>query len=116
MMVPSLGAIAGAAAPTRQAAATVLHFATSATGSLVVAVAGLPLVGPDRVGVARARRRGHRHPDRGLIAAQAWPVRRVMLGRSRLITLRRTAPRRHELSPRAGRAALAPGVNRTSGR
>lgn len=42
--LPSLAAVLSAAPPTGQAAASALHFATGAVGSLLVAVAGLPLV------------------------------------------------------------------------
>ena len=80
MMVPSLGAIAGAAAPTRQAAATALHFATSAAGSLIVAVAGLPLVGlTGSVSLVLAVA-AIGAPIGALIAAQAWPVREMRAG------------------------------------
>jgi MFS family permease len=82
MMVPSLGAIVGAAAPTRQAAATALHFATSATGSLAVAVAGLPLVGlTGSVSLVLAVA-AIGTPIGALIAAQAWPVREMRAGRA----------------------------------
>jgi MFS family permease len=81
MIVPSLGAIAGAAAPTRQAAATALHFATSATGSLVVAAAGLPLVGlTGSVSLVLAVA-ALGAPIGALIAAQAWPVRAMRTGK-----------------------------------
>lgn len=82
MVVPSLGAIAGAAAPTRQAAATALHFATSAAGSLVVAVAGLPLVGLTGSVSAVLAVAALGAPVGALIAAQAWPVRAMRAGRS----------------------------------
>jgi MFS family permease len=45
IVIPSLGAILSAARPGEQAASAALHFASSAAGSLIVAVAGLPLVG-----------------------------------------------------------------------
>ena len=82
VIVPSLGAIAGAAAPTRQAAATALHFATSAAGALVVAVAGLPLValtGSVSLVLAVAAIGA---PIGALIAAQAWPLRGMRTGRA----------------------------------
>ena len=82
VIVPSLGAIAGAAAPTRQAAATALHFATSAAGSLVVAVAGLPLVGlTGSVSLVLAVA-AIGAPIGALIAAQAWPLRGMRTGRA----------------------------------
>jgi MFS family permease len=81
MIVPSLGAIAGAAAPTRQAAATALHFATSATGSLVVAAAGLPLVGLTGSVSAVLAVAALGAPIGAVIAAQAWPVRAMRAGR-----------------------------------
>jgi DHA1 family bicyclomycin/chloramphenicol resistance-like MFS transporter len=82
VIVPSLGAIAGAAAPTRQAAATALHFATSAAGSLVVAVAGLPLVGlTGSVSLVLAVA-AIGAPIGALVAAQAWPLRGMRTGRA----------------------------------
>jgi len=45
MVIPSLGAISGAAPPDGQAGAAALHFASSAAGSLVVALLGLPVLG-----------------------------------------------------------------------
>jgi MFS family permease len=82
VVVPSLGAIAGAAAPSRQAAATSLHFATSAAGSLVVAIAGLPLVGlTGSVSLVLAVA-AIGAPVGALIAAQAWPVREMRAGRA----------------------------------
>jgi MFS family permease len=82
MVVPSLGAIAGAAPPTRQAGATALHFAASATGSLVVAVAGLPLVGVTGSVSLVLAVAAIGTPLGALIAAQAWPVREMRAGRS----------------------------------
>jgi len=82
VVVPSLGAIAGAAAPSRQAAATSLHFATSAAGSLVVAIAGLPLVGlTGSVSLVLAVA-AIGTPVGALVAAQAWPVREMRPGRA----------------------------------
>jgi MFS family permease len=82
VVVPSLGAIAGAAAPTRQASTTALHFATSAAGSLVVAAAGLPLVGlTGSVSLVLAVA-AIGAPVGALIAAQAWPLRGMRAGRA----------------------------------
>lgn len=81
MIVPSLGAIAGAAAPTRQAGATALHFATNAAGSLVVAIAGLPLVGlTGSVSLVLAVA-AIATPVGAIVAAQAWPVREMRAAR-----------------------------------
>jgi len=44
VVLPSLAAISSAAAPDEHAASAALHFATQAAGSLLVALAGLPLV------------------------------------------------------------------------
>ena len=44
VVLPSLAAISSAAAPGEHAASAALHFATQAGGSLLVALAGLPLV------------------------------------------------------------------------
>lgn len=44
VVLPSLAAISAAAAPDEHAASAALHFATQAGGSLLVALAGLPLV------------------------------------------------------------------------
>jgi PPP family 3-phenylpropionic acid transporter len=80
MIVPSLGAVVGAAAPTRQAAATALHFATSAAGSLVVAVVAVPLVGLTGSVSAALAAAALGAPIGALIAAQAWPVRAMRVG------------------------------------
>jgi PPP family 3-phenylpropionic acid transporter len=45
VVLPSLGAVLSVAAPGEQAATAALHFATQAAGSLMVAIAGVPLVG-----------------------------------------------------------------------
>jgi MFS family permease len=82
VVVPSLGAIAGAAPPTRQAGATALHFAASATGSLIVAVAGLPLVGVTGSVSLVLAVAAIGTPAGALIAAQAWPVREMRAGRA----------------------------------
>lgn len=82
MVVPSLGALAGAAAPTRQTAATALHFATSASGSLVVAVVGLPLVALTGSVSAVLAVAALGAPVGALIAAHAWPVRAMRVGRA----------------------------------
>ena len=44
VVLPSLAAISSAAAPGEHAASAALHFAAQAGGSLLVALAGLPLV------------------------------------------------------------------------
>ena len=82
VIVPSLVAMAAAAPPTRQAGATALHFATSAAGSLVVAVIGLPLVGlTGSVSLVLAVA-ALCAPVGALASAQAWPVRTMRAGRS----------------------------------
>lgn len=45
VVLPSLGAIQSSAAPTEQAGTAALHFASQSAGTLVVALAGVPLVG-----------------------------------------------------------------------
>ena len=80
MIVPSLGAIAGAAPPTRQTAATALHFAASAAGSLLVAVVAVPLVGLTGSVSAALAVAALGGPIGALIAAQAWPVRAIRVG------------------------------------
>lgn len=75
--IPSLGAITSAAEPDEHAAAAALHFATSAVGSLLVALAGLPLVilmgsvaGPLAAAALAT-------PVGAVIALRAWPVARL---------------------------------------
>lgn len=76
IIIPSLGAILSAAPPGEQAALAALHFASSAAGSLLVAVAGLPLVGltgsVSGVLIAAALAA----PIGALVALRAWPSTR----------------------------------------
>jgi Na+/melibiose symporter-like transporter len=82
VIVPSLGAIVGAAAPTRQAAATALHFATSAAGSLLVAGLAVPLVALTGSVSAALAAAAIGAPVGVLIAAAGWPVRGIRVGRA----------------------------------
>ena len=73
VVLPSLGAMSSAAAPGEAAATAALHFATQAAGSLVVAVAGVPLVGltgsVSLVLIAAAVA----SPIGAVLALRAWP-------------------------------------------
>lgn len=73
VVIPSLGAILSMASPTEQAASAALHFASQAAGSLVVALAGLPLVGltGSVFGVLVAAALAA--PVGALVALRAWP-------------------------------------------
>ncbi len=81
VVIPSLAAITSASEPAEHAAAAALHFASSAVGSLLVAVAGLPLVaiagsvsGPLAVAALVT-------PVGAVIALRSWPEARVALRR-----------------------------------
>jgi MFS family permease len=73
VVIPSLGAILLNAAPTEHGASAALHFASQAAGSLIVALAGLPLVGltgsVSGVLIAAAIA----SPVGALLALRAWP-------------------------------------------
>ncbi|MFM2106189.1 MAG: 1 like family, partial [Chloroflexota bacterium] len=74
MIVPSVAAIAAAGGPRERASLTGLHFATSAGGTLLVAVAGLPLVtltGSSSLVLVVA---GLLTPLGALVALRGWPV------------------------------------------
>lgn len=74
MIVPSVAAIAAAGGPRERASLTGLHFATSAGGTLLVAVAGLPLValtGSSSLVLVVA---GLLTPLGALLALRGWPV------------------------------------------
>jgi MFS transporter, PPP family, 3-phenylpropionic acid transporter len=76
MVIPSLGAITSAAAPDEQAAAASMHFASSAAGSLVVALAGLPLVYASGSVAAVLAAAALAAPLGAVISGRAWPRRR----------------------------------------
>jgi MFS family permease len=73
VVLPSLAAISSAAAPGEHAASAALHFATQAAGSLLVAVAGLPLVAAtgNVAGVLAAA--AIAAPIGAVIGVRAWP-------------------------------------------
>jgi MFS family permease len=73
VVIPSLGAISSAAAPTEHAASAALHFATSAAGSLLVALAGLPLVAATGSVAAVLAAAAVAAPIGAVIAMRAWP-------------------------------------------
>jgi MFS family permease len=73
VVIPSLGAISSAAPPTEHAASAALHFSTSAAGSLLVALAGLPLVGATGSVAAVLAAAAVGAPIGAVIAMRAWP-------------------------------------------
>jgi MFS family permease len=73
VVLPSLAAISAAAAPGEHAASAALHFATQAAGSLVVALAGLPLVAATGSVAAVLAVAALAAPVGALIALGAWP-------------------------------------------
>jgi MFS family permease len=75
MVIPSLGAITSAAAPDEQAVASSMHFASSAAGSLVVALAGLPLVAASGSVAAVLAVAALAAPVGALLSMRAWPAR-----------------------------------------
>ncbi len=74
VVIPSLGAITAAAAPTEHAASAALHFSTSAAGSLLVALAGLPLVGLTGSVSAVLAAAAVAAPVGAVIALRRWPA------------------------------------------
>lgn len=72
IIVPSIAAIAAAGGPRERASLTGLHFATSAAGTLSVAILGLPLVAVGGTGLVLvvASLLG---PLGGLVALSGWP-------------------------------------------
>ena len=74
VVIPSLGAISSAAPPTEHAASAALHFATSAAGSLLVALAGLPLVGATGSVAAVLAAAAIAAPFGTVMAMRAWPA------------------------------------------
>ena len=76
MVIPSLGAISSAAPPDGQAAAAALHFASSAAGSLLVALLGLPLVGLTGSVSAVLIAAALAAPIGAVVALRGWPANR----------------------------------------
>ncbi len=77
LVIPSLGAITSAAEPAEHAAAAALLFASSAVGSLLVAVTGLPLVALTGSVSGPLAAAALATPIGALIALRAWPVVRA---------------------------------------
>lgn len=73
VVLPSLAAISSAAAPDEHAASAALHFATQAGGSLLVALAGLPLVVATGSVAAVLAAAAIAAPIGALVALGAWP-------------------------------------------
>jgi MFS transporter, PPP family, 3-phenylpropionic acid transporter len=73
VVLPSLVAISSAAAPGEHAAAAALHFATQAGGSLLVALAGLPLVAATGSVAAVLAAAALVAPVGAVIGLRAWP-------------------------------------------
>ena len=73
VVLPSLAAISAAASPDEHAASAALHFATQAGGSLLVAVAGLPLIAATGSVAAVLAAAAIAAPIGGVIAVRAWP-------------------------------------------
>ncbi len=73
VVLPSLAAISSAAAPGEHAASAALHFATQAGGSLLVAVAGLPLVAATGSVAAVLAAAAVVAPIGALVGLRAWP-------------------------------------------
>jgi MFS family permease len=77
MQLPSLAAVLASAPPEGQAAASALHFSAGAAGSLLVAAAGLPLVGLTGSVVAVLAVSAIAAPLGAVVAARRWPAPRV---------------------------------------
>jgi MFS family permease len=73
VVLPSLAAISAAAAPDEQAASAALHFATQAGGSLLVALAGLPLVAATGSVSAVLAAAALAAPVGAVVGLRAWP-------------------------------------------
>jgi PPP family 3-phenylpropionic acid transporter len=73
VVLPSLAAISAAAAPNEHAASAALHFATQAGGSLLVALAGLPLVAVTGSVSAVLAVAAITAPIGAVIGVRAWP-------------------------------------------
>jgi hypothetical protein len=72
--LPSLAAVLAAAPPDGQAAASALHFATGAVGSLLVALAGLPLVTVTGSVAAVLAVAAIATPAGTVVAMRTWPA------------------------------------------
>ncbi len=72
--LPSLAAVLAAAPPDSQAAASALHFATGAVGSLLVAAAGLPLVTATGSVAAVLAVAAIATPFAAVVSMRAWPA------------------------------------------
>jgi MFS family permease len=73
VVLPSLAAISAAAAPGEHAASAALHFATQAGGSLLVALAGLPLVAATGSVAAVLAAAALVAPVGAVVGLRAWP-------------------------------------------
>ena len=73
VVLPSLAAISGAAQPGEHAASAALHFATQAGGSLLVALAGLPLVAMTGSVAAVLAVAAVAAPIGAVVGLRAWP-------------------------------------------
>ncbi len=73
VVLPSLAAISAAAAPDEHAASAALHFATQAGGSLLVALAGLPLVAATGSVAAVLAVAALAAPVGAVVGLRAWP-------------------------------------------
>lgn len=74
VVITSLGAITSAASPTEHAASAALHFSASAAGSLLVALAGFPLVMLTGSVAAVLAAAAIAAPIGTVIALRAWPA------------------------------------------
>ena len=73
VVLPSLAAISAAAPPDEHAASAALHFATQAGGSLLVALAGLPLVAATGSVAAVLAVAALAAPVGAVVGLRAWP-------------------------------------------
>jgi PPP family 3-phenylpropionic acid transporter len=73
VVLPSLAAISAAAAPGEHAASAALHFAAQAGGSLLVALAGLPLVAATGSVAAVLAAAAIVAPIGAIVGLRAWP-------------------------------------------
>jgi hypothetical protein len=80
MQLPSLAAVLVSAPPEGQAGASALHFSAGAAGTLLVAAAGLPLVGLTGSVVAVLAVAAIAAPVGAVVAARRWPAARVVAG------------------------------------
>jgi MFS family permease len=80
VVLPSLAAISTAAAPGEHAASAALHFATQAGGSLLVALAGLPLVVATGSVASVLAAAALAAPVGAVVGLRAWPRPAAPLG------------------------------------